>query len=221
MTVTESYLKKLQAENAAFKAASSTVSLHPSSGDATQADGDVQNPLFETPVRPAQSNTHAKQTTFAGEAACTAFGNQLLFCLGGEDVRPSSTRDREYVKDDRFNRLSKSDYQLPDRIQANLLVRVALRFIGSDYHQFQIKPFLDKLDQVYKSRRDGEDRVWICKLFVVLALGELYANRSQQEPKIDTSVPGTEYFLTAIGLLQDLHEEASVQQVEVLLLLVS
>lgn len=84
---------------------------------------------------------------------------------------------------------------------------------------------MEKLDQLYRDASIGErsnDPVWICKFFVVLALGELYTNQSQDRNKeTKNSIPGTNYFLTAIGLLQDLYEEPSVQQIENLLLFVS
>ncbi|GAB7353472.1 hypothetical protein MBLNU459_g3928t2 [Dothideomycetes sp. NU459] len=185
----ESYLKKLEAENSALRKArlsaenqereSSNTDLERPLEEPIQADGDAQDSLLEVPARATQLNASARQTAFVGESACTAFGDQLLSCLGIEDATPASIKKRDYSK-----------------------------------------PFLEKLDQLYKSRQECEDKVWICKLFVVLALGELYANRHQShQTKENSSVPGTEYFLVAIGLLQDLHEEASVQQVEVLLLL--
>lgn len=114
-------------------------------------------------------------------------------------------------------------YRLPERIHATLLVRVALRFIGQDYHFFLHHDFLQQLEKAYKTKdTQGYDAVWACKFFVVLALGELYSTTTPAAGHVPGhSVPGTSYFLTAVSLLQDLYEEPTTAQVETLLLFVS
>lgn len=230
ITVSEAYLKKLEAEIASLKAKDNVININEgseqasarASEEAVQVDRDIQNPLFEgSSRRPRAESFVQQQATFVGESACTAFGDHLLLSLGGnDDAWTTSPIERDFVKHSSFSRTSNPQYQLPDRIQANLLVRVAVRFIGSDYHQFQTKDFMEKLDQLYKSKQPCEDTVWLCKLFVVLALGELYANRHNDMFSEGSSVPGTGYFVQAVTLLQDLHEEATIPQIETLLLLV-
>ncbi|KAF5715802.1 transcriptional regulatory [Fusarium globosum] len=90
-----------------------------------------------------------------------------------------------------------------DRVRARLLVRVALRFIGEDYHLFIHQDFCQILDKVYESSRDGSgsgcgyDPLWVCKFFVVLAMGQLYSSSHTVAAQPDMNVPGTELFLTA------------------------
>lgn len=107
---------------------------------------------------------------------------------------------------------------LPDRIQARLLVEVAIRFIGTDYHLILKKTFFDTLDRTCAGEIP-RNPAWMCKFFVLLALGEMYSNRKRR--MADQHVPGTDYFLRAVGLLQDLYETPSVEQVEVMVLFVS
>jgi hypothetical protein len=52
---------------------------------------------------------------------------------------------------------------------------------------------------------------------VVFALGELYDEGSKKEQ----GVPGTNYFVSAMAMFQDLYEEPSIHYIETLLLIVS
>lgn len=80
------------------------------------------------------------------------------------------------------------------------------------------KSFLEKLDETYKLET-LDDPVWLCRLFTVFALGELYSTRPTSS-KHGPGVPGTGFFLRAMGLFQDMHEEPSISYIETLLLLV-
>ena len=106
---------------------------------------------------------------------------------------------------------------------ATLLVRVALRFIGQDYHFFLHRDFLQQLERAYSPTDSWRyDSVWACKFFVVLALGTLYSTATSPSGRVvGQSVPGTAYFLSAVALLQDLYEEPTIAQIETLLLFVS
>jgi proline utilization trans-activator len=57
-------------------------------------------------------------------------------------------------------------------------------------------------------------------MFVVFALGDLYSERASRT-KNGRGVPGTAFFLRAMALLQDLHEEPTIPYIETLLLIVS
>ena len=134
----------------------------------------------------------------------------------------SVNQDLQYVRNPMFARqyTLPAGIKLPERIRATLLVRVALRFIGQDYHFFLHHDFLQQLEKAYESSDEMQhDSVWLCKLFAVLALGEMYSSGSSTIKGVrDGSVPGTGYFLTAVGLLQDLFEEPSIGQIETMLL---
>jgi hypothetical protein len=168
---------------------------------------DREHPLDETSIQP----------TYVGEAACTTFGGRLRQFLIGEDS-PAIPRRPKYYKHPKMLRASCTDCQLPNRSDAQLLVRVVLRFIGPDYHLLRRKSFLERLDETY--RLDVlNDPIWLCRLFTVFALGEIYTVRSSK-PKGNT-VPGTSFFLKALEYFQDLYEEPTVEYIETLVLLVS
>lgn len=181
----------------------------------------IRNPLHE-PESLFQLDQSSKQH-FIGESTCTAFGSRMLQCLQLTSVNAIMSPECRYVQHPTFSRQVRelNSCKLPGRIRANLLVRVAIRFIGQDYHFFLQSDFLQQLDKVYSLRDIKEvDPVWACKFFVVLALGELYSTTAPT-PSNGHAVPGTDYFLTAVGLLQDAFEEPSTTQVENMLLFVS
>lgn len=186
-------------------------------------DFDISNPIHE-PRRMFHLDD-VSQHQYVGESTCLAFGDRILQCLSRQSATTSVTQDLQYTRNPIFARQysSASGIKLPERIRANLLVRVALRFIGQDYHFFLHHDFLQQLEKAYESSDDVQhDSVWLCKLFAVLALGEMYSSSlSTGKDDRNDSVPGTGYFLTAVGLLQDLFEEPSIAQIETMLLFVS
>ncbi|KAK7418126.1 hypothetical protein QQX98_004101 [Neonectria punicea] len=170
--------------------------------DMSRVDPHISNPIHE-PDRLFALDQASRQQ-FVGESTCLAFGDRILQCLNPQPTTTPLPASHQYVHNPVFARQlnSVASCKFPERIRANLLVRVALRFIGQDYHLFLHHDFLNKFDEAYGSRQSPEyDSVWI----------------SAKEAR-PSSVPGTGYFLTAVGLLQDLFEEPSIAQIETLLL---
>lgn len=205
------------------RARSQALPIDPDMVNSINVDQDISNP-FHQPERIFQLDQAAQQQ-FVGESTCLAFGDRILQCLNSQASITPLPQDRGYVVNPAFARQlgNVEDCKFPERIRANLLVRVALRFIGQDYHFFLHDDFLQKLDKAYNMKQSPQyDPIWTCKFFVVLALGEMYSTSlpAAKETR-PTSVPGTGYFLTAVGLLQDLFEEPSIAQIENMLLFVS
>ncbi|KAL4937095.1 fungal-specific transcription factor domain-containing protein [Aspergillus oleicola] len=208
--------------------ASQTTLEQPSSGGppAHREQLDISNPLHEP--RRLFHFDRAHQPQFVGESTCLAFSDRILQCLNPRSDMPPPPPDRRYTRDPAFVRQIQGvdGCKLPERIRTYLLVRVALRFIGQDYHFFLQSDFLRRLDEAYRAGSGGflqDDATWACKLFVVLALGELYSGSAPTSTPTTVdgstaSVPGTGYFLEAVGLLQDLFEEPSLAQIEIMLL---
>ena len=178
-------------------------------------DTDVFNPLLEKSSGFVAARS-SSQPVFIGEASCVAFGDTLLRCVDRE-VDLSSCPAPTYFQHDIFHRLMRPEVAPPDRIQARLLAEVALRFIGTDYHLVLKRSFFETLDRMCAG--ELPPTAWMCKFHVLLALGEMYSNRKRRTS--DQHVPGTDYFLQAVGLLEDLYENPSVEQVEVMVLFVS
>ena len=226
VTVPESYLEALESEVSTLKA---TLSASPSAtqevpfGPADQhgdnshsTDPDVANALLDI-QNGLFAGQHTSQPIFVGEAACTAFGDRLLECVDRNHTDISCNTMRDHVTHPVFNRLLKNDVTLPTRIQATLLVRRADSFIGHNYHLFEKQSFYSKLDRAY-TKKEPADLIWTCHLYAVMALGELYSNCKMAS--YDCGVPGTPWFVQAVSLLQDIYEVATVEQVQILLLLV-
>ncbi|KAK7219730.1 hypothetical protein V2G26_007733 [Clonostachys chloroleuca] len=233
VTVSQSYLDQLQnsnrrtsnveAEPESREASPSRPSMAQDSRATSQGpvvDSEISNPYLEP--RSLFQLDQALRQQFVGESTCLAFGDRILQCLNPHSTPPSMTSEHQYVRDPAFARQTSglAGCKLPERIRGMLLIRVALRFIGQDYHFFMHGDFLQQLEKAYASKESPNfDAVWACKLFVVLALGELYSTSIPTASHgRGPAVPGTDYFLTAVKLLQDLFEEPSIAQVEVMLL---
>lgn len=182
-------------------------------------DVDIRNPLIEDRAWFVRDNA-STQPVYIGEAACTAFGTRLRqFLNGNEPVAPLPRS--AYVKHRALLRMADPapEFRLPNRAYAHLLIKVALRFIGNDYHLMLRKTTLEKLDALYRDQC-FDDPVLLCRLFAIFAIGELYTNRKVSSSSNGPEVPGTGFFLQAMSLFQDLHEEATVSYIEILVLLV-
>lgn len=181
------------------------------------ADVNLKNPLMEDKAWFVPDNA-SWQPIYIGEAACTAFGTRLRqFLSGNEPVAPLSRS--KYSKHKAFLRMSAPRVQLPNRAYAHLLIKVALRFLGNDYHLMLRKSTIERMESLYRTQ-SLDDMVFLCKLFALFSMGEMYANRRLPSTK-ESDIPGTGFFVQAMTLTQDLHEEASVEYVEALLIIVS
>jgi proline utilization trans-activator len=157
------------------------------------------------------------QPRYSGEASSETFGDRLHQYIVHGERRPPP-RPYVYYKNPKLLRISSTECNLPNKNYAKLLVRAVLRFIGGDHHLLLKKSFLEKIDQTYQLEI-LDDHVWLCRFFTVLALGELYSGGRAGPPK-GAGVPGTGFFVKAMGFFQDMHEEPTVSYIETLLLLV-
>ncbi|KAK4142435.1 proline utilization trans-activator-like protein [Dichotomopilus funicola] len=189
------------------------------------------NPLFDAQPSPPlaqQPREPSSEPGFIGEASCAAFSNRMLQCLDGT-YAPSTAGFSHYYRlppppPDPSARLPISLEEeicyFPERMHAKLLLNVARRFIGNYHPLFLEVTFMRELDAVYR-RQMTPSTLWLCKFYALMALGETYTNR---RGVLDSNrVPGTAYYVRAVHmhmqLLQDVYEEPSLMQVEVLTLL--
>lgn len=220
--IQESYLKKLEEESQLWKASRGKIPQTSQNKPTTAAaegeegsDVNLRNPLIEDRAWFVPDNA-STQPVYIGEAACTAFGTRLRqFLSGNEPVTPLSRPS--YFKDRALLRMSDPAFQLPNRAYAHLLLKVALRFLGNDYHLMLRKTTVERMDALYRDQC-FDDPVFLCKLFALFAMGEMYSNRRLSSTK-GAGIPGTGFFVQAMSLFQDLHEEATVPYIETLLIL--
>ncbi|KAI0480910.1 fungal-specific transcription factor domain-containing protein [Xylariaceae sp. FL0804] len=231
VTVLESYVEKLETELAELKKAvpaSANISLasptvteqaaNPSldTGEEDEASPDVANPLLEDRIV-AEQDEALPRPVYVGGAACTAFATRIGY--DPRDVKPP--RSPYAVPMARHPALSRSanvSFTLPNRAYTQVLVQVVLRFVGHDYHLLRKKSFFHQVDDVYADP-ESADPMLLCRLFIVLALGELYLKRTGSVERGERKVPGTHFFLQAVSLFREQYEEPDINYVETLLLL--
>lgn len=232
--VTQSYLKRLEADSKRLQSISSQIPtpeseqntpIIPQNDDdeepppLSREESNLLNPLFD---RQSEKPVHERslEPGFSGEASCAAFSNRLLQCLD-DTYTPSVAGFSNYHRlgTDR-NHMIDQTYEFPERMHAKLLLNVARRFIGNYHPLFLEVTFMREIDAVYR-RQLMPSTLWLCKFYALMALGEIYAHRRGVGDY--NRVPGTNYYVKAANLLQenqDLSEEPTLMQVEVLTLLV-
>ncbi|KAH7029793.1 proline utilization trans-activator [Microdochium trichocladiopsis] len=126
--------------------------------------------------------------------------------------------------------------QLPPFPYATQLVQQFESYMGYEYHWFLRREFHATLEETYRfpDSPRSRNRIWLCKLLAVLALGESY--NSHKPPLIDLTVgrscardregpsehaktpyiPGAEFFEQALSLFKMPTEEPSIEHVEAL-----
>ncbi|EXA46422.1 hypothetical protein FOVG_07138 [Fusarium oxysporum f. sp. pisi HDV247] len=155
--------------------------------------------------------------SYVGDAACEAFNRRVRRHLRNDDSIAPPKHDR-YFKTNALRKPVGRDLDLPDQGYARLLIETAERFVGSEYHVFLRRTFLHQFDEVYKPDT-SKDPAWLCGLFAILALGELYSNIPVRAHHNQADIPGTGFFLRALDLFEDLYEEPTVSYIETVLLL--
>lgn len=184
-------------------------------GPLNDPDVNTRNPLIEDRAWFVHDLV-STQPVYIGEAACTAFATRLRqFLSGNEPVAPLPRS--VYGKDHVLGLTTTPAQQLPNKTYAHLLLKVALRFLGNDYHLMLRKTIIEKVDTLYRERR-FEDNVFLCRLFALFAMGEMYTNRRMPTEK-QPQIPGAGYFMQAISLLRGVQEEVSLSYIETLLVI--
>ncbi|KAK9770162.1 putative Zn(2)-C6 fungal-type domain-containing protein, partial [Seiridium cardinale] len=152
-----------------------------------------------------------------GGAACTTFATRLGCRLRG-DHHTSSRSVIPVLKHADFQRSIQVRHKLPRRAYARLLVQTVVGFVGQDYHLLRKRSYFTKVDQIYDDPARA-DSISLCRLFAVLALGELYLKGSESGEGGSKAVPGTAFFLQAVMHFEEHYEEPDVEYIETLLLL--
>ena len=131
-------------------------------------------------------------------------------------------------------------FKLPPYPYALVLFDRFSVFVGHDWNWFKRETFRRRLELTYKNPTAEElkDRIWLCQLLVVFALGESYNYESVPEIRLlgneamediarpndqgrGRSAPNTDFFEQALALLDVRYENPSIEQVEALNLVVS
>ncbi|KAE8409884.1 fungal-specific transcription factor domain-containing protein [Aspergillus pseudonomiae] len=222
LKVNESYIDQLLSENTRLKEQIRT-SYTPNPSPASTADTtapppppesypSLQNPLFGERAwfYPYDSNA---PPIYMGDAACTAFATRLRQFLT-EDPNTAHVARTQYTPE---SSLLEGESQWPSLAQARLLVKIAFNQLSRVYHLFLRKSTLEQLESLYRLPSLRDDPALTCKFFSLFALGEVYSSRSISSPT--SRVPGTRYYVRAMGIIPILPERPGLIHVESLLLL--
>ncbi|KAI8713819.1 Zn(2)-C6 fungal-type domain-containing protein [Fusarium sp. LHS14.1] len=233
ITISESYLKKLEADSKRLRAVTQNPTPESEQSFSTPFDdnetadeppslskeeSNLFNPLFDRqPEKPVHERS--SEPGFIGEASCAAFSNRLMSCLD-DTYTPSTAGLSNYYRMNTHRHMPNEDGpEFPERMHVKLLLNVARRFIGNYHPLFLEVTFMREIDAVYR-RELMPSTLWLCKFYALMALGEIYTHRRGVGDS--NIVPGTDYYVRSVNLLQenqDAYEEPSLMQVEVLTLL--
>ncbi|KAL4883547.1 fungal-specific transcription factor domain-containing protein [Aspergillus karnatakaensis] len=250
VSVSENYLRALQAA----AAQSTTVSIAQSplgsvSGEgnigataeilppgSTQNQSQLSDPLVEDPTSEVfvsgLKQLHSPAVFLGGPDFSNAAGISPSIGIEAPNIQRQAY---EFYQLD-FDDLNPScSFKLPPYPYALLLFDRFNVFVGHDWHWFKRNKFKKSLDSTYKDPKAKElkDRMWLCRLLTVFALGESYNSEATPEIRLTgdkegsldnsnntqeavRSPPGTEFFEQALALLKIHHEDPSIEQVEAL-----
>lgn len=175
--------------------------------------------------QPANSPPSVQALLSANAASGTADGDDTVSRYDYVPLEFDSSASRVTIK-------------LPPCPYAVQLVQQFETYIGYEYHWYLHRPFHADLDSTYRQPQSvhARDRLWLCKLLTVLALGESY--NAYHTPSIEimengndqplpthvvppVTPPGATFFESALDLFKVPHEEPIAAHVEVLNLIVS
>ena len=192
--------------------ASLPADTNPAPGE--RSNGPVHNPLFDDRPWFLRIST-SEAPALIGEAADAAFATRFRQVLS--DTQLSHIPRIHYPSDDMILSLSSSRLPPPTPGRARFLLKSALTAITGPYHMVLKSAVVDGLE---KFLRNPEDCGFFltCKIWALLALGELYSTRSVSS---EIAFPGLSYYAQAFKVTQALQERPCIDSIEVLLLLVS
>lgn len=123
----------------------------------------------------------------------------------------------DFPSDEHLRSLSDADCPWPSPARARFLVGIALKGLGRCYHIVRRSSVLAELDYITRSNT-SPGFLSKSKLWVLFAIGEIYATRSSVRGK---EFPGIRYFAQAMRVLSVVSERPHCDLVEIWLLLVS
>jgi hypothetical protein len=177
-------------------------------------DEPSQNPLLDKKPWFLPINT-SKVPILIGEVADAVFATRLRQLITGKTL--SHIPRIAYPAHDRILELAKIEIPHPRASHARFLLRVALKFLEGSFHIVRKSLVSDLLEQFLRLPQ-SLDSLSTCKIFALLALGELHSSRFQNP---ETQLAGLAYYGHASRAHGLLEERPCVDSIEVSLILVS
>ncbi|KFZ16540.1 hypothetical protein V502_05055 [Pseudogymnoascus sp. VKM F-4520 (FW-2644)] len=222
--VAERYLQQVLAENERLKRSTGVGSTSPTTGvtdvphpreESSNPEENLSNPLVQDRAWFVPYDV-ANPPVYIGEAACTAFATRFRQALAEFQGSAPHIPRIHYTQDENLFSALHSPVSWPGRTQAQLLLKVALININRAFHVVLTKPTLASLDQLYQDS-GPPGALATCKFFALFALGEVYSSRAVVPSQ--GNFPGVSYFMHSCSLLPILPERATLEHIEILILL--
>lgn len=227
MANNNSYLNRLLAEceiakqvAAAAVAATSSSSTIPSDSHVLavlNSELRISNPLVEdkawfVPI------TAIDNPVYIGESACSSFATGIRRALDKSCSRAAHPPRHHYVSDGHLIPGSSDAMLWPTKAKTTLLVKVTITYVNRLHHVVLPSLTLQRLDEIYQdlSAVTSNDTG---KYLALFALGEVFSTKSYAEGS--NKIPGLQYFIVASKMVQNIPERASIELIEIILLLVS
>ncbi|KAL4965442.1 Zn(II)2Cys6 transcription factor [Aspergillus stella-maris] len=204
VTVSETYLKQLEAEAAAERHLPTSPEPH-----------------CNDPESPSSRNILQLETGDFASAVFISGLKQLQGHACGEPRSPSpdAAEPYEYFSLSFDTSRERCTFKLPPYPYALHLLEQFTIYFGYDWHWFRMRSFRQRVTNTYMvtNSPESKDRNWLCKLLVVLAMGESANAGNSDGPAPETRAPpGTEFFEQALRLIIIPYEEASLDHIETL-----
>ncbi|KAF4950175.1 hypothetical protein FSARC_13281 [Fusarium sarcochroum] len=243
LTVPESYLRSLEADRGRFQY-SPQLSSHTGIEDEGTITSDTRKDSFghHTVENSAAEAFLAKVNQLRHDTTFSAASDPSPVEPGvSNDSAKSSLLSSSY---DYFRLAFDTSHSpislnLPPYPYANHLLEQMEIYMGHDYHWFLRRRFKERMDSTYKTSGslESRDRLWLCRLLIVFALGETFVNYHTpvihlgptttqsygQDPQPEQLAartppppPGTTFFEQALVLLKLPFEEPSLEHIEIL-----
>lgn len=184
--------------------------------ESSNAEENLSNPLIQDRAWFVPYDV-ANPPVYIGEAACTAFATRFRQALAEFQGSAPHIPRIHYTQDENLYTALHSPVSWPSKTQAQLLLKVALININRAFHVVLTKPTVAGLDQLYQDSRPAGSLA-TCKFFALFALGEVYSSRAVVPS--EGNFPGVSYFMHSCSLLPILPERATLDHIEILILLV-
>lgn len=177
-------------------------------------DEPSQNPLLDE--KPWFLPIHStKVPILIGEVADTVFATRLRQLITGKTL--SHIPRTAYPGHDQILELANIEILQPRASHARFLLRIAMKFLEGSFHIVRKSQVCDLLEQFLRLPQ-SLDSLSTCKIYALLALGELHFSRFQSP---ETQLAGLAYYSHASRAHGLLEERPSVDSIEVSLILVS
>ncbi|CAK7216191.1 hypothetical protein SBRCBS47491_002738 [Sporothrix bragantina] len=235
VTVTESYLKTLEAAAAASTPNSIINQHYQETRPVVPNNSRIDDTETASPAPPRQPHALQVENSAAArfvsklkeiqnpKALPNSVRQDLLLPVSGD----GSTQPHiyEYFTLNSDTSHAKCTFKLPPYPYAIFLVNQFFTYVGHDWHWFRLERFRHRLENVYKipDSAESKNRTWLCQLLVAFALGSSIRGQDpdsspprQNFAHAIQSIPGVEFFEQALGLLKIPYEEASVDHIETL-----